>query len=216
MTQFVLLQYQPWREQDYWLDSFSAAGRQPLLLNRPVFSPDLFTLYQGDWPLAQLPAVKGTEKIQHWSLTDTALYCGLYLNELLGLLLPEQDPQPQLFTQYCQTMAALAEGALPDPWLRLFEWQLLQSLGYGFSWQEDAQGRAVSPHYHYHFKPKLGFVLAAKDAPHALAGTDLLAIHQGSRTLAHWRIMRGVLRLALEDILPRPLISRALINGQLA
>lgn len=216
MPRFVLLQSQPWREQDVWLDSFSEAGRQSLLLNRRAFSPDLFTLYQGAWPSASLPSVKAMQPVQSWALSGTQLYCGLYLNELLGLLLPENEPHPQLFHYYCQTLEALAEHSLPDPWLRVFEWQLLHALGYGFSWQEDAQGRAVSPHYHYQFKPRHGFVLAAEEAPLAISGSDLLAIAQGSRTLVHWRIMRVLLRMALEDILPRPLLSRALLKGQIS
>lgn len=216
MQKIVLLQYQPWRENDFWLDSFSAQGRQSLLLNRPAAPPDLFHLYQGDWPVGVLPAIKGWQTLQHWPLTNTALYCGLYLNELLGLLLPENEPQPQLFQQYCQTLDALADNSLPDPWLRLFEWHLLQALGYGFSWHKDAQERDIHPSSSYQFKPRLGFVLAAAAAPLACSGKDLLAIHQGSRTLQHWRIMRVVLRMALEDILPRPLLSRALLSGQLS
>lgn len=212
LKSFVVLQCQPWREHDWLIDGFSRAGRQRLLLNRPQAAPDLFTLYQGDWPTQDLPTIKGWQPQKNWPLRDTALYCALYLNELIGLLLPEHEAQPALFQQYCTTLGALADGQLPDPWLRLFEGQLLQALGYGLQWQQDAQGQPINPQLSYQFVPRQGFVQVGLGQP-GFNGADLLAIHQGSPNMLHWRMIRSIMRLALDDILPRPLISRTILNS---
>lgn len=214
MKRLVVLQAQPWREHDWLLDCLTNIGRQRLLLNKPHTPPDLFKLYQADWPAKALPAVKGWQQLSAWSLAEVPLYCGLYLNELLGLLLPENEPAEQLFERYCQTLDALAQQQLPDPWLRLFEGQLLQTLGYGLVWHQDYLGRAIHIEQHYQFKPRQGFVVCAAQA-NSLSGQDLLAIYQGSRSPQHWRMIRLLMRTALEDILPRPLLSRELLANHL-
>lgn len=214
MKRLVILQAQPWREHDWLIDCLTSTGRMRLVLNKPQTPPDLFQLYQADWPNKLLPAVKGWHVSTHWRLTDTALYCGLYLNELLGLLLPENEPAAQLFDHYCQTLEALAQQQLPDPWLRLFEGQLLQALGYGLVWHQDYLGRPIQLQQHYQFKPRQGFVVCAVNS-HSISGQDLLAISQGSRSRQHWRMIRLFMRAALDDILPRPLVSRELLASHL-
>lgn len=65
-------------------------------------------------------------------LPGGALLSAWYLNELLLLLLPKEDPHPHLFKVYCETLQALTDS--PDflaPILRRFEWILLQETGYG-------------------------------------------------------------------------------------
>lgn len=214
MKHLVVLHAQPWREQDWLMDCLSSTGRVRLVLNKPHTSPDLFKLYQADWPSKALPAVKGWQQTSAWPLADVSLYCALYLNELLGLLLPENEPAQALFEQYCQTLDALSQQQLPDPWLRLFEGQLLQTLGYGIVWHQDYLGRAIQLQQHYQFKPKQGFVVCAAHE-HSFSGQDLLAIYQGSRKRQHWRMIRLLMRAALDDILPRPLLSRELLANHL-
>src|SRR5690625_7108362 len=60
-----------------------------------------------------------------------------YLNELLLMLLPKEDPYPQLFATYEETLGALCQA--PEsvaPILRRFEWILLQETGYGFDGEQ--------------------------------------------------------------------------------
>ena len=144
MQALIILQRQPLREQDWLLDVFSRQrGRLSLVLNRPRLAPDLFTLYQGDWqPVQDWPALKGWQQQQCWPLQDTALFCGFYLNELLVKLLPRYEALPALFDAYQAALNGLHSSPVADPWLRLFEVQLLAQLGYGFSWQQDALGAA--------------------------------------------------------------------------
>lgn len=209
MQALIILQRQPLREQDWLLDVFSRQrGRLSLVLNRPRLAPDLFTLYQGDWqPVQDWPALKGWQQQQCWPLQDTALFCGFYLNELLVKLLPRYEALPALFDAYQAALNGLHSSPVADPWLRLFEVQLLAQLGYGFSWQQDALGQPIHAQSCYQFIPGQGFIPAAT----GLAGHELLAFAAGSRELPVWRMARNVLRQALDHLLQQPLLSRELL-----
>ena len=71
-------------------------------------------------------------------LAGPALMCGFYLNELILKLLPRDDPHPQLFLQYQQTLKELAEGAAQAVTLRRFEKRLMQELGYALLLEQEA------------------------------------------------------------------------------
>lgn len=64
-------------------------------------------------------------------LTGAALFSGFYLNELLMKLLARQDPHPQLFDVYAQTlpMLSLADETAVQAALRAFELSLLKEVG---------------------------------------------------------------------------------------
>ena len=214
MEHFFILQAQPLRETDWRLDIFSRKhGRLLVNLNAPKVRPDMFTLYQAQWPQQELPALKGWQTLNTWPLADTVLYCGFYLTELLGQLLPSHEAFPHLFDHYQHALAALAQGAAPEPWLRTFETQLLQTLGYGFAWQTDSQGRAVHERALYQFKPQYGLTLTGAMGPCTFLGADILAFAQGSSDPQHWRMARVILRTALDAILTKPLYSRDLLAG---
>lgn len=215
MQQLVVLQFQPIAEQDWLLDCFSLEqGRHKLILKRPAVSPDLFTQYQCDWfAKTDWPSVKAWQQQTNWYLDGTELYCGLYLNELLVSLLPLGEPLPSLFNTYKNTLQALTEKQWSEPWLRMFEWQLLQQLGYGFSWQKDHASQTIQPHSYYQFIPATGFVKAAT----GFKGSDIIAFAQGSKEIRIWQLAKQVFRLALDELLAKPLSSRALfitnLNG---
>lgn len=212
MQRFYILRAEPWREDDWLLDIFTEqAGRMRVQLNRPSTPPDLFHCYCASWTQEELPSLKGWHLVRRDFLQGKNLFCGFYLNELLVRLLPEQEAAPELFARYQHTLAALTEDGLPDPWLRLFEWQLLQTLGYGFSWQLDAQGQAIRAHKHYAFTPKQGFSESAL----GFLGEDILAFARGESALPLWQMAKKILRLALDDILQQPLLSRELLQWRL-
>ena len=66
-------------------------------------------------------------------LPGRALFCGLYINELLLKLTARQDASADLFDGYATAIAGLA-GPPSEPVLRRFEVGLLQHLGLGLSW----------------------------------------------------------------------------------
>jgi DNA repair protein RecO (recombination protein O) len=87
---------------------------------------ELRTLKNAEWQGGQRP------------LAGSALMCGFYLNELLLKLLPRDDPHPQLFLYYQQTLKELAEGEPQTVVLRRFEKRLMQELGYALLLREEA------------------------------------------------------------------------------
>lgn len=95
---------------------------------------ELRTLKNAEWQGGQRP------------LAGSALMCGFYLNELMLKLLPRDDPHPQLFAQYRQTLKDLAEGARQAVALRRFEKRLMQELGYALVLEQEAgNARAIEP-----------------------------------------------------------------------
>ncbi len=220
MKTLFVLQRQPLREQEWLLDIFTAEqGRLSVVAGRSQPQPDLHQRYQGDWARAEdWPQLRGLRSLQTYSLRGANLYCGLYLAELLVHLLPRYEAQPELFLTYVRTLEGLQYPGLPDPWLRLFEYQLLQTLGYGFSWQQDCDGHPIDAAAAYRFIAREGFVRSHAAAILPLkqplfSGEYLLELGQGRAQRPQcWAAAKQVLRCALEDLLERPLISRELFQ----
>jgi len=71
------------------------------------------------------------------SLKGDRVLAGFYLNELLIKFMQRDDPHPQLFALYTQTIADLAGDAV-EPVLRRFELGLLRESGYALNLEADA------------------------------------------------------------------------------
>ena len=142
-------------------------------------------------------------------LEGKALYCGFYVNELLSRLLHRDDPHPDLWPLYEETLAALTEGALLDVVLRQFEMGLLEEMGYGIDLGHDIHGEPVRPDRHYQMDPAQG-VLAA---PRGYSGADLLALLNGDWSPSARRTARQLCRALLAPHLgDKPLKSRELFR----
>ena len=86
-----------------------------------------------------------------------ALYCGLYLNELLLRLVARDDPHPFLYDAYAQTLNDLSKGHPEEMVLRRFELTLLKEIGYGLQLdREVGEGNAVQAESFYVFDPQMG------------------------------------------------------------
>jgi DNA repair protein RecO (recombination protein O) len=96
-----------------------------------------------------------------------ALMCGFYLNELLLRLLARGDAHELLYDRYVDTLGQLAgETADLERILRRFEKNLLSEIGYGATFDVDADsGAAIDPAARYVFQPERG-------ARRALGGVD--------------------------------------------
>lgn len=109
-------------------------------------------------------------------LGDAGL-AGLYLNELVVRLTGRQDPQPQLFDAYDMALPRLASGESMAWSLRRFERDLLDCIGYGLQLAYEAEtGEPVEPDQSYHYIVEQGPSPCRPGAPHALRGSDLLAL----------------------------------------
>ena len=150
-------------------------------------------------------------------LSGDALFCGLYVNELLMRLLGRNDPHEGLFALYCDILALLAGGRGIPLGLRRFELGLLRLLGYGLLLDREADsGVQVRPAGRYRYRIEAGPEPAAATAPEAetLAGATLLALARGEPLppqglVEARRLMRRVLDHYLDG---RPLRSRELFR----
>lgn len=90
-------------------------------------------------------------------LQGKALFSLFYLNELLMYLLPRFDPHTPLYHYYIQTLAQLSHTSQIEIPLRLFEWNLLQTLGYGLSLDTLAHSDlAIKPDAWYQLDAQVG------------------------------------------------------------
>lgn len=197
--------------------------RRPLL---NPFTPILVSL-QGKSSLKTLTAVEANGRGHH--LTGMTLYSGFYVNELLVRLLGELDPNPDIFDDYQWTLEALAaisaeSSSSPEPLLRQFEWRFLESLGYGISFDQEAEtGNPIDPAMAYRFDPEAGFIFAGAFQAHAqeisyqlFSGLDLLACARTDfSSLQTLAAAKRLSRLMLQPLLGgKPLKSRELFRGQ--
>lgn len=152
------------------------------------------------------------------ALGGEALYCGLYLNELTLRLLLRNDPHPEVFEQYRDTLGGLAGEEPLQTCLRLYEKQLLDATGFGLILDREAGGDSpVADNAWYDYQPERGPVRVSSSASGregVVPGRALLALDAGVVDHGDWgplrRMMRRVLRHHLGD---RPLASEALYRA---
>lgn len=108
-------------------------------------------------------------------LEGRALWCGLYVNELLLCLTERQEPMSGLYDHYQLMVAALADSAQLVASLRRFEWQLLMVLGVAPSLTHEADGvTPIDGQAHYVLEPEAGFVRVAQAGHSTVAGEAVL------------------------------------------
>ena len=152
-----------------------------------------------------------------YPLSGDALYCGLYVNELLMRLLGRNDSHEGLFALYCDILAVLAGGSEIQLGLRRFELGLLRHLGYGLLLDREAEsGAPVRSAWRYAYRIEAGPepVAVAAQGAEILAGATLLALARDEPLdrqglVEARRLMRRVLDHYLEG---RPLRSRELFR----
>lgn len=185
------------------------------LKTKNLAKPLPFTQLRVSWAgRGQLPYLASCESLLGLSLQANSLYCGMYLNELLYRLLPKHIAEPSLYEHYWLALQKLAlENCDIESCLRVFEWELLASLGYGLTLHCTADGQPLAPDARYSYVPELGLV--ADDAGAVVAsGADFLTVADGKFSRAAGcnmalakRLMRYVLNRQLGG---KPLLSRQL------
>jgi len=156
----------------------------------------------------------------NYNLDGDRLIAAFYLNELLMRLLHKHVPHPELFDTYEKSLKQLGEGANAEAVLRLFEKQLLESLGYGLILDHDViSGKPLiaGQGYHYHLDygptqsplPERQFI--------TVSGATLLALAQNTLyEQTHLQEAKLLTRWILKSYLgERPLASRDLFNAYL-
>lgn len=229
LTQACVLHRKPYRDTSLLLEVFSRdygrigmvargarnrrGGMQALL---QPFQPLLLS-WSGRGELRTLTSAEAGAL--PYRLAATALISGFYLNELLMRLLPRDDPHHEIFDCYSETLMQLQEGADNEWYLRLFERDLLQGLGYGLQLSHDSvTSRPLVDESIYCYHIEHGPAVADAHSPDCLAvsGATLLALANGripqpTQRREAKRLMRAVLRHYLG---PRPLASRELFRSR--
>ncbi|NBB92426.1 MAG: DNA repair protein RecO [Gammaproteobacteria bacterium] len=217
----------PWRESSLLVECFSRDfGRVALVAKgaraarsswRGVAEP--FLPLNVSWTRrGEMGTVTGLDsRGGRRSLTGRALYCGLYVNELLLRLLERDDPHQAVFGAYETVLSGLAAGDEPAALLlRRFELALLTDMGVAPDLGFDAAGGApIRADGLYHLEPETGLLPADRSGRNVYRGAAVLALEAGrteDRELA--REMRELMRVLIDHQLGgRPLASRRLLAG---
>ena len=147
-----------------------------------------------------------------------ALMCGFYLNELLLRLLARGDAHELLYDRYVVTLDQLAGESSSVDYeriLRRFEKNLLSEIGYGATFDIDAEsGTPIEPGVRYVFQPERGALRASGQAGCPVSGQTLIDLAAGRferpSTLAEAKsLMRTLINHTLGA---KPLYTRQLLR----
>lgn len=148
-----------------------------------------------------------------YDLCGNNLLSGFYLNELLVKLLAPHDPYPKIFTVYQDTLKCLQDSKNIQTPLRLFEKQLINSIGYGLELIKDAHGQNIAADNYYCYEYGRGFVNATENKINIFSGKSLIALHNNELTdPVILNELKNLMRLILNYLLSdRPIKSRELL-----
>jgi len=147
-----------------------------------------------------------------------ALMCGFYLNELLLRLLARGDAHELLYDRYVGTLEQLAGEACSTDYeriLRHFEKNLLSEIGYGATFDVDADdGTPIEPAVRYVFQPERGALRARGQPGCPVSGQTLIDLAAGHferpATLVEAKsLMRALINHTLGT---KPLYTRQLLR----
>ena len=226
LREAFVLHLRPWRETSLIVELLTeelgriaviARGQRRARRGSAPVQP--FTLLQVAWRgRGELPTATSMEIERSHRLLGDALYAGLYVNELIMRLLQREDPHPEVFAAYADTLRWLQAGLPLEPVLRRFELRLLDALGYGFALDSDCTGRPLTPEDLYRVEPEAGLVpLGVREADGRGEGLEFSGALLGRVAagdldeLEVSRAAKRITRLLLAPHLgPKPLRSRAL------
>ena len=146
-----------------------------------------------------------------YNLYGRSLMCGFYVNELLLRLLDRQETLSHLFDSYQLVLKSLVDSDPGYAGLRYFEVQLLEEVGYGVSFYQDAKtGAMIESDKSYRYEHQLGFYEIPCDMGNAFQGSTLIKIKDNTLTdSASLTEAKLVMRYILSFYLAgRPLKSR--------
>lgn len=113
-------------------------------------------------------------------LRGDAMLSAYYVNELLLHFLHRHDPQPDIYSLYADTIAALAATAEIPASLRSFEIELLKFLGYALNLEhESGADQPLRADRNYEYRVEQGAVpVSRSDGPMVFSGALLAGIGQ--------------------------------------
>jgi DNA repair protein RecO (recombination protein O) len=123
----------------------------------------------------------------------------LYVNELIGAMLPPAEANTDVFAGYLALLQA-ARLEIGEAELRGFEFRLMQALGYFPDIDSDAHsGMPIQADGHYQFVINSGFVACAESARDSVSGRTVIDWARGEyRQDAVLRLAKSVLRSTID------------------
>ena len=147
-------------------------------------------------PAHDLPILKKAELGQElFRLKGEALWCGLYMNEVLLKLFEPRYADEEIFLAYTTALRQLSCEQHHALALRQFELQLLNSLGYR------VLEATTSPQTFYCFVPEKGLMSCHPDFPHAISGESLEKIRQNNWDKVVLSQSKGLFSKMIEQLL---------------
>jgi len=151
--------------------------------------------WSGKHELKTLTAIEG----QALPVSEENYLPLLYVNELIGALLPQGEPNPRVFASYLSLLQQSVE-AIDEVNLRRFELELMQLLGYFPDVSLDATtGKAIRDDTHYQFVINRGFVACPDSARDSVSGQVVSDWAEGKYHLdSVLRLAKSVLRSTID------------------
>ena len=160
------------------------------------------------------------KSLSQWEIADQPrrlqgddLILAMYANELILRLVPESDPNGNIFKSYWVLLENLLnlDSNEKEYALRKFENQMLEDLGYGLDFEHDIHGEDISLDLYYEFIEHQGF---ASNNNGVFLGETLLKLAKDARInldSSELRILKTMNRKRLKSLLgDKPLKSKEL------
>jgi DNA repair protein RecO (recombination protein O) len=220
-----VLHRRPWRESSLLLEIFSREHGRIGLVARGARSPrspwrglsEPFIPLNCSWTrrsdlgtLTQLEAEGARLALQ-----GQALWCGLYVNELVLTLFGRDDPLPELYDVYASSLPALRDSEAQASALRQIEMAMLSSLGVLPDLSHDAvRGEPILPDALYDVRPETGLVEVRSSGSGVVHGRAALFL-AGQAMQAPDALTRREARLLTRRLIDHQLGGRELKTREL-
>ena len=167
------------------LNAIAKGAKRPKSPLRSVLTPasKLVVSMSGK---SELKTLSSVEIVEHFSISDgTSLNSIIYLNELISKATEKEDPHESIFVEYEALLSNLTNNNTInhiEKYLRNFELNLLQEMGYGIDLTREAESNSkLQSEDHYRFDPDKGFSLITEtDISHnTFLGQDIINFSEG-------------------------------------
>lgn len=173
----------------------------------------------------QIGIAPSVDTTSYQAIQGQQQYAALYLNEILWRLLPIEDPMPDLWQAYqdsLQQLKSSVDNIELKCILRRFEQVLFAHLGFSVALHQDHTQMAISRERHYQFMSDIGWQVVTDDAESAFlsrsdvfAGQVILDMAETNITTSNVAAWSRLYRLLIDHLLDhQPLQSRLLWQQQ--
>ena len=132
----------------------------------------------------------------HSFLKKKSLMAGYYINELTIRLATRNDSNIELYNAYSFAINNLSNNVDPAKYVRIFEFKLLKSIGYGIDLtKEIATRKPVESNRYYKFEPENGLIATNKSSEdkNIFLGKNLISM--ANKDLNDSSVLRSAKRL---------------------